>query len=158
MGLLTRDRSAQADKDPLLPQSTNFDAFVKELADSINRHPLPARTIDVIFGQFDSIHPACNGDWMEFGVFAGGSINKTAGYRAEHCSASCPPVFGFDTFTGQSLTQSPVHMLWVNTCSRNMSPHVPCKLADRMLGIMMHVDVPSAYMVGMVQVCPASMR
>ncbi|KAK9802857.1 hypothetical protein WJX73_009424 [Symbiochloris irregularis] len=90
----------QAGEDPLLPQSNNYEGFIKELKASIDSHPLPARTIDVLFGNFESIHPACNGDWMEFGVWRGTSINKTADYRAKHCSPSCPPVFGFDTFTG----------------------------------------------------------
>ena len=47
------------------------------------------------------LHAACDGDWMEFGVFTGGSVNKTALWRRRHCPRSCAPVYGFDTFTGQ---------------------------------------------------------
>ena len=46
---------------------------------------------------------ACDGDWMEFGVYTGGSVNKTANWRRRHCPQSCPPVYGFDTFTGGAM-------------------------------------------------------
>ncbi|KAK9809397.1 hypothetical protein WJX73_001751 [Symbiochloris irregularis] len=92
--------------DPLLPRSDSFEDFLTDLESSLEHNSLPSRALDVIFGLFDFVHPACNGDWMEFGVGGGASLNKAADYRASHCPAECPPVFGFDTFTG-----SPEH--WV---------------------------------------------
>lgn len=70
-----------------------------------------------------AVHPSCGGDYMvgactlccplgcdqvesqhgllaqEFGVYEAGSTNKTARWRRRNCHASCPPVFGFDTFS-----------------------------------------------------------
>ncbi|KAK9802645.1 hypothetical protein WJX73_010608 [Symbiochloris irregularis] len=97
-------RRGHSGRNPLLPQSDTFEGFIQELRASIDRHPLPNRTIDVLFGdEYHIIHPACNGDWMEFGVLVGTSINKTAKFRSAHCPSSCPPTFGFEhkenTFT-----------------------------------------------------------
>lgn len=41
---------------------------------------------------------------MEFGVFTAESTNKTARWRRNNCHTSCPPIYGFDTFTGAAWT------------------------------------------------------
>ena len=33
-------------------------------------------------------------------MYVAQSTNKTARWRRSHCSKSCPPVYGFDTFSG----------------------------------------------------------
>lgn len=73
-----------------------------ELKASLDRHMLDKRAHLWLFDDdMRRVHPSCAGDWMEFGVFTGGSINMTAVWRRTHCGAGCPPVFGFDTFTGR---------------------------------------------------------
>ena len=53
-----------------------------------------------------SFTAGCSGDWMEFGVFNGDTINLAASSRRRVCGDVCPPVFGFDTFTGLSFVDS----------------------------------------------------
>ena len=42
------------------------------------------------------------GDWMEFGVAYGATINLAASWRSTYCGR-CPHLHGFDTFTGEPL-------------------------------------------------------
>lgn len=74
-----------------------FLADMKSVIDSIQ---LGERPFDVIFSNHSLIplSPACSGLWLEFGVFQGASINKTARYKKENCDSNV--VYGFDTFNG----------------------------------------------------------
>lgn len=109
---LSKHLQAQTQEEPLLPQSTSYEGFLKELKASLDRHMLPVRTIQWIFSNESEIHPKCNGDWMEFGVSPGhfqpGNSKMlqfnavftqassslcvfNAGFKQCHCEASrCP--------------------------------------------------------------------
>ena len=65
-------------------------------------YPLPEGAHPLAHGEV-AVHPSCAGDYMEFGVFTAESTNKTAKWRKHNCHHSCPPIYGFDTFTGAAL-------------------------------------------------------
>ncbi|CAF3087365.1 unnamed protein product [Rotaria sp. Silwood2] len=48
----------------------------------------------------DIVKPYCDGLWMEFGVFRGGSISHIAKWKTAFCGNKSEPVYGFDTFSG----------------------------------------------------------
>ena len=37
-------------------------------------------------------------------MYSGRTANQAAKWRSEHCPATCPWIFGFDTFTGTCST------------------------------------------------------
>ena len=41
---------AQGSQDPLLPESTDYNSFIEELKVSLEKHHLPMRAIDYLFG------------------------------------------------------------------------------------------------------------
>lgn len=95
-------KEVKAQKSKLLPNAAgDFTDFLGELKASLDAHQLDKRAHLWLFDDdMRRVHPACGGDWMEFGVFNGGSINISAVWRRRHCGVGCPPLFGFDTFTG----------------------------------------------------------
>jgi len=94
-----------ADDINVVPRlASNLDDFLRELKVSLDIKQLKDRPVDLIFDTkffySDMPHPACSGLWMEFGVFTGGSLNRTAIFKERYCGVDSGPVFGFDTFTG----------------------------------------------------------
>jgi hypothetical protein len=88
-------------KDHLLPRTANtFEGFLVELKDTVDINVLKDRPINYIMSDAAPFRPTCSGDWMEFGVFTGDTINMAARTRRSVCGDFCSPVFGFDTFTG----------------------------------------------------------
>ena len=62
-----------------------------------------SHTIDIIFRNPPLKHilkPSCDGLWMEFGVFRGASISRSAHWKKALCGPNSQPVYGFDTFSG----------------------------------------------------------
>ncbi|CAF3730406.1 unnamed protein product [Rotaria socialis] len=55
----------------------------------------------------DIPYPSCDGLWLEFGVFRGESICKSANWKAKYCGNSSNPVFGFDSFQGLPVDWRP---------------------------------------------------
>lgn len=92
--------------DPhIVPKNaTTLDEFLTELKPALDMHQLIFRPVDLIFNtthyNVDVPHPACSGLWMEFGVFNGGTVNKTAEFRERFCGVDSGNIYGFDTFTG----------------------------------------------------------
>ena len=92
--------------DPhLLPRNaTTLDDFLIELKFALDMHQLSWRPVELMFNlthfNTDIPHPACGGLWMEFGVFQGATLNKTALFRERFCGLEAGDVWGFDTFTG----------------------------------------------------------
>ena len=91
-------------KGNVLPkEATSLDSFLQELKTALDQHMLSDRAIKYLFSDASPFHPTCTGDWMEFGVFNGDTINFAAKARQATCGETCPPVFGFDTFTGTTF-------------------------------------------------------
>ncbi|KAK9790314.1 hypothetical protein WJX73_002614 [Symbiochloris irregularis] len=94
----------RAGTDYLLPHTaTTLPEFLVELKTSLDRHMLDERAHLWLFNEdidHQRVHPSCAGDWMEFGVYTGGSVNLSAIWRRSFCGPGCAPVYGFDTFTG----------------------------------------------------------
>ena len=81
----------------------SFDHFLSELAGVLEQHHLPKRPINWVFDEDAPLarpHPECHGQWLEFGVYKGGTLNSAAEYRHKYCGQDSPPLYGFDTFTG----------------------------------------------------------
>ena len=85
-------------------KAKDLDGFLKELKPALDIRQLMHRPVDMIFNPqlyyTDVPHPACQGVWLEFGVFTGGTLNMTAEFRERFCGPESGPVYGFDTFTG----------------------------------------------------------
>ena len=91
-------------KNVLPNEATSLDSFLQELKTVLDQRMLPERAIHYLFSDASPFHPTCAGDWMEFGVFHGDTINFAAKARQATCGDTCPPIFGFDTFTGTALS------------------------------------------------------
>lgn len=81
-------------------RSTDFSSFLVELKDVLDQRNLPNRPILHILSENDLFNPTCSGDWIEAGVYTGDTINMAAKGKRHRCGDACPPVYGFDTFTG----------------------------------------------------------
>ena len=85
-------------------EASNLEEFLLELKPALDAHQLSFRPVHLIFNDSfyftDIPHPACQGLWLEFGVFTGSTLNLTAEFRERHCGPTAGPVYGFDTFTG----------------------------------------------------------
>ncbi len=84
---------------------TNLTEFIQNTYTAImSRRLVPgSQSIPTIFHNppfKDMIRPSCDGLWMEFGVFRGGSLTKTANWKKIFCGNTSQPVYGFDTFRG----------------------------------------------------------
>jgi len=94
------------DTDPfVVPRKAgNLDEFLKELKPALDMRQLIKRPVELIFDNSryltDLPHPSCTGDWLEFGVFMGGTLNAAAEFRERFCGPDSGEVYGFDTFTG----------------------------------------------------------
>ena len=102
-------------KQNVLPnKATSLDSFLQELKTVLDQRMLPERAINYLFSDASPFHPTCAGDWMEFGVFHGDTINYAAKARQATCGDTCPPIFGFDTFTGTAACRA---LLIPGTCN-----------------------------------------
>lgn len=81
-------------------RAKDLDSFALEVKAALDDNMLNERPINHIFSSQNSFHPTCAGDWLEFGVASGTTVNIAARFRRTTCSPACPSVFGFDTFTG----------------------------------------------------------
>ena len=81
-------------------RSDDFESFLDELKENLDTRTLPDRPISYMMMGNSVFQPTCAGDWMEFGVFKGETINMAAAAKQLLCGDYCAPVFGFDTFTG----------------------------------------------------------
>jgi hypothetical protein len=70
----------------------------------MSRRLIPgAHTIHMIFHNppfKNMVKPSCDGLWMEFGVFRGGTLTQIANWKKLFCGSNSQPVYGFDTFSG----------------------------------------------------------
>lgn len=94
-----RGKSNQSGHNLVPHEAKDLDSFAVEIKEALDSHMLSQRAIDYVFSNSD-FKPTCAGIWAEFGVASGGTVNLAAKFRRTHCSSSCPPVYGFDTFTG----------------------------------------------------------
>ena len=96
------------DLSPILHQSSNYNNLTDFIQISfqaiMSRRLLPStHSIGILFNNppfKDLVRPACDGLWMEFGVFRGGTITAAANWKKMFCGENSQPVYGFDTFTG----------------------------------------------------------
>lgn len=97
-----------SDLSPILHQSNNYtnltDFIQMSYTAVMSRRLLPStHSIAILFNNppfKDLVRPSCDGLWMEFGVFRGGTITAAANWKKIFCGDNSQPVYGFDTFSG----------------------------------------------------------
>ncbi len=84
---------------------SNLTEFIENTRTALmSRRLIPGtHSIQIIFHNppfNDMIRPSCNGLWMEFGVFRGGTLTSLANWKRVFCVDNNQPIYGFDTFSG----------------------------------------------------------
>eukprot|EP00884_Botryococcus_braunii_P009238 jgi/Botrbrau1/18315/Bobra.0179s0043.1 len=89
---------AAADVKGIPQRATTMEEFILELKTVLEGVRVPMRPIEYLF-EHSKFHLNCDGDWLEFGVFSGATINMAAKWRSKNCGPDAK-VHGFDTFMG----------------------------------------------------------
>jgi hypothetical protein len=98
--------TSDALKQPSISQnySTLTEFIVNSREAYMSRRLKPnSRSIPTIFHHppfKDIVRPSCDGLWMEFGVYQGGTLSIIANWKALYCGNTSQSVYGFDTFQG----------------------------------------------------------